>query len=661
VFDTKASVLRLRAAGLTSGQALAITRDFQLWISECGEEWAVDRVKSIKKDLLRHYAGLSPVKDHSWIRYRRSGPKGSFSVLFRLPRKQFRRAWNCVMVYSGVLHNHPNLRLTQRQWVKMRDAVMRKPLSKDDLVMGLSLVHRSPLSVRVDVRESEGMPLMWYKPSPSRRAPVGARTVADIEGVINSLDCLSRRATWTSQNMDILQGSLRGISPIERDILECNLEDELKSGSPPLEEDFRPLMGVIALIPEPGMKLRFAANPYRLYQMALKPLGQGLYDALKRVPNDFTFDQNAGVEAIQRWLSDGYPSISMDLSNASDNIPLDLQLELMSRLGVSTRWIQFYRDCCRGDWYLDVTRGKKDPVPEWAQKTPRLLRWTVGAPLGLYPVFASFTLWHHSMVQVCFSDLGKPKVGGVWPYAIIGDDLWLGDPEVANLYVDRMNALGVPASTSKGLVAPDVADFAGRVITPKEVIQGFKWKGRCSDESFVDYCRNIGPGALILMKPRQRRVISYIADLPEPYGLGWNPLGIPLEERLTPQLERVWSRDERVRTFERGSVWLNRILYAAGWLHRAPWLSNELDVAPLASDQEALMLSSEIFPGWEPSEALWSNVAEVLFRKEDSLSPQGRSAFRLMLQRVSSLEKRDEVPTLVQLERKIRRVLTRSR
>jgi len=73
------------------------------------------------------------------------------------------------------------------------------------------------------------------------------------------------------------------------------------------------------------------------------------------------------------------------------------------------------------------------------------------------------------------------------------------------------------------------------------------------------------------------------------------------------------------------------------------------------------MLSSEVFPGWESSEALWSNVAEVLFRKEDSLSPQGRSAFRLMLQRVSSLEKRDEVPTLVQLERKIRRVLTRSR
>lgn len=653
MFDTKASVLRLRAAGLRPDQAQAIVSDVQLWIKSCGEEWTVDRVKSIKRNLLRHYAGLSPVKEtaDSWIHYTRNGPKRSFSVLFRLNRKQFKRAWNCIMVYSGVIFDHPVLRITDRQWEKMRSAVRRPPVDAEALVEGIRLVHESPLFVQVNVPEDKGLPLMWYKPSPSRRAPVGQRTVKDIEGVINSLDCLSRRATWTSQNMDILQGTLVGIDPIERDILECNLEDERKSGSPPLPEDYRPLMGVMALIQEPGMKLRFAANPYRVYQMALQPLGKALYDALRRVPNDYTFDQSAGVEAIQQLLIDGFPSISMDLSNASDNIPLDLQLELMSRLGVSTRWIQFYRDCCRGDWYLN--RFKKGGSVE-------TISWTVGAPLGLYPVFASFTLWHHSMVQVCFQDLGKPKVKGKWPYAIIGDDLWLGDMEVANLYVQRMLSLGIPASTSKGLVSRDVADFAGRVITPNEVIQGFKWKGRSSDESFVDYCRNIGPGALILMKPRQRKVISFIADLPEPWGLGWNPFGVPLSERLTPAIERTWSRDERVRTFERGAVWINRILHAAGWLHQAPWISNNLDVAPLASDQEALILTQQVFPGWNPSTFLWANVAEVLI-SDDSLSPQGRGLLRLMLQRVSSLEKKDEVPTLVQLERKIRRVLARDR
>jgi len=671
VFDTKTSVLRLRATGLTASQAHAIVRRVQLWIDNNGEEWTVDRIKDLKKNLLRLYAGLSPVADHSWIRYRSRGPSGDFAPLFRMSRKQFRKAWNAVMIYSGLSIDHPVLRVTARQWEKMRSAVMRAPVPQEALVQGLRLVHRSPLSLQVDIPESEGQPLMWYKPSPSRRAPVGRRTVPDIEGVLNSLQCLSSRATWTIQNMDILQGTLRGIDALERDILECNLEDELKSGSSPLEEDYRPLMGVIALIQEPGCKLRFAANPYRVYQQALRPLGEALYDALKRVPNDFTFDQQAGVEAIQHWLQDGLPSISMDLSNASDNIPLDLQLELLSRFGVSTRWIQFYRDCCRGDWYLNLTSGEPWSARSlWDQKMvlhgdklpwQDMIRWTVGAPLGLYPVFASFTLWHHSMVQVCFHDLGIPKVDGKWPYAIIGDDLWLGNAQVANLYVDRMTNLGIPASTSKGLVSEGTADFAGRVITSKEVVQGIKWKGRCSDESFVDYCRNIGPGALLLMRPRQRRVISYIADLPEPYGLGWNPLGIPLEERLTPQIERLWSRDERVRTFERGATWINRILYATGWLHLAPWKGNLLDVAPLASDQEALMLTQQVFPGWEVGTPLWANVAEIFSENRETLSPQGRIAYRLMLQRVSSLEKRDEVPTLVQLERKIRRVLARSR
>jgi hypothetical protein len=264
------------------------------------------------------------------------------------------------------------------------------------------------------------------------------------------------------------------------------------------------------------------------------------------------------------------------------------------------------------------------------------------------------------MVQGCFSDLGKPKIEGKWPYAIIGDDLWLGDTEVANLYVDRMLALGVPASTSKGLVSDHVADFAGRVITSNDVIQGIKWKGRCSDENFVDLCRNIGPGALLFMKPRQKRVISFIADLPEPMGLGWNPYGIPLDERLNSTIEREWSRDERVRTFERGAYWINRLLYNAGYESWPSWISDNLDVAPLASDQEALILSQQVYPGWEPGVHLWGNVAELL-SEEMSLSPQGRAMYRLMLQRVSSVERRDEVPTLVQLERKIRRVLSRNR
>lgn len=651
MFDTKASVMRLRALGLTTHQSHDIVQLIQKWVVCSGEEWAVDRLKSMKVDLLRCYAGLSPAKAHSWIRYGNDGaPKGPFKAIFRLSKKQFWKAWNAVMVYTGLVYSHPELRVTQRQWRKMVEAVRRQPVPPDALVEGLRLVHRSPFFVPLVIQESTGRPLMDYVPSPARRAPKGSETVPEISGLIDSLVPLIQRTSWSVRNWDILSGVMQGIESLVLPDMELNLDDESKSGSPPLDEDFLPMMGVIALIQEGGYKLRFAANPYRLYQQALAPLGDALFGALKRVPNDFTFDQDSGAQQVQAWLSAGYESASMDLSNATDNAPLELQLALLSRFGVSTRWLQFFKDCCRGTWWVKPRRGVR-----------QTLEWSVGSPLGLYPTFASFALWHHSLVQACFADLDIPKdpTTGLWPYAIVGDDVWLGVWRVAELYRDRMNSLGVPISETKTLWAKDTAEFIGRVIRPNQMVQGYKWKGRVSDENFVDLCRNIGPGALVLLRARQKWVIGFIADLPEPYGLGWNPLGIPLEERLTPLIEKEWSRDERVRSFDRRAAWVHRILYSS--VERSQQYRREIDVAPLASDQEVLALSDQFFPGWNLGIPLLGNVHELALERGVSSVSTSHIKTALVFKRVSYLEKRDEVPTLVQLERKIRRVLSRSR
>jgi len=286
------------------------------------------------------------------------------------------------------------------------------------------------------------------------------------------------------------------------------------------------------------------------------------------------------------------------------------------------------------------------------------MRWSVGSPLGLYPTFASFALWHHSMVQACFQDLGRrPAENDVLPYAIVGDDVVIMDLEVAQLYRKRMEALGVPISEQKTLWSTTTAEFVGRVITSNSVVQGVKWKGRVTDDSFVDLARNIGPGSLILMSPRQRRVLSYIADLPHPYGLGWNPLGIPLSERLTPVIERCWSRDERVRTFESLAKRINRLLYASVERHTS---ADSSALEDLASDQDATSVVSDLLPGWESwGPAIWPNVVEIA--PERDISPSTRVKLTHLLQRNSSVETRKESPTLVVLERKIRRVLSRSR
>lgn len=497
---------------------------------------------------------------------------------------------------------------------------------------------------------------MDFQPSPSRRAPKGLVTVPEIEGVYDSLRPLLQRSSWTTMNWDILSGTLAGIDKPIQEILLLNAEDDRKA-SGVIQE--RPLMGLIALIQEGGYKLRFAANPYRVYQQALQPLGKALFRALKRVPNDFTFDQAAALPLIQQWLRDGYPACSMDLSNCSDNLPLDLQLELLSRLGVSTRWLQFFRDTCRGDW--------------WTRRLPdqhTVLRWTVGSPLGLYPTFASFAMLHHCIVQWCFKTLGKPKImislnndeRHAYPYAIVGDDLVVMDTDVASLYQEIMTELGVPISEHKTLWSRDTAEFIGRIITPNSVVQGFKWKGRISDDNFVDFCRNFGPRALTLLSSRQKRVISYIADLPEPYGLGWNPFGIPLEERLTPHIERVWSRDERVRTFSRSAERSHRLLYMSSdgsVPHTGLGPEWELDVDTLSSDQEDMYLTRQLIPGLEHlGVAVWPNLPAVVAARS---LPEGTDVlYDDLLRRTSYAETRKEATALVVLERKVRRSLARS-
>jgi hypothetical protein len=554
------------------------------------------------------------------------------------------------MIYTGLVFDHPQLRVTARQWKKAVAAIQRQPVESGALVEGIRLVHSSPIiqSLTVKVSAETGEPLLYYPVRENRRAPAYFRTVPEVQGVVESLRPLISRTVWTSENWDILSGVVHGLENLIVPHLELNLEFERKAGGElPVE---LPEMGIIALIQEAGYKLRFAANPHRVYQQALRPLGTALFAALKSVPNDFTFDQERGVEFISHLLQQGFPAASMDLSNATDNAPLELQLVLLGQLGVSTRWLQFFASTCRGDWLCNRSRSRFG----W-----ETIRWSVGSPLGLYPTFASFALWHHAVVQGCFDTLERPKLSdGRWPYAIVGDDVFIGDWEVARLYRTRMEALGVAISEHKTLWSTTTAEFVGRVITPNSVVQGVKWKGRVTDESFVDFARNIGPGALTLMTRRQRRVLSFIADLPEPYGLGWNPLGIPLEERLTPMIERTWLRDERLRTFERRATRINRLLYAYSGGMALP--GYEPEVADLASDQEASDVVSELLPGWESwGPAIWPNLTEIA--PERDMSPSIRRKYHSFLQRNSSVETRSETPTLVVLERKIRRVLSRSR
>ena len=77
-----------------------------------------------------------------------------------------------------------------------------------------------------------------------------------------------------------------------------------------------------------GMKLRPIANCNRVLQLVISPLHNCLFETMKLVPECFVHNQDRGAEWVQGMLIDGYVLTSLDLKSASDNIPLDPQINL---------------------------------------------------------------------------------------------------------------------------------------------------------------------------------------------------------------------------------------------------------------------------------------------------------------------------------------------
>lgn len=655
MLDIEATSLRLEVCGLSRSAAQQIVKLIVRWVRCEGAEHAIKRIKAVKVNLLRYHAGLPHLDQGMWIRYRSEVPKGPFATLFRMSKDNFRTAWNAIMVYTNLVYTDPETWATEEQMSNLISAITREPVEPSALIMGLALAHESPLNLRIHVSEETGSPLVDYQMRETKRAPAATgevfstKTKPEPDTVVDSLAVLTTRAVWSTENWDILSGTIKGLEQLEASMIQLNLDDELRSG-PPLEE--YPLMGTISLIQEGGYKLRFAANPHRVYQAALQPLGRALFRALKSVPQDCTYDHEKGVRMVQGWLAAGKPAVSMDLSNATDRAPLDLQLEYLSRCGVSTRWLQFLKQTCRGDWRINNSKVNRYQCFS--------IRWSVGSPLGLYPTFAAFSLWHHSVVQAAFVKAGwSPKDHNKFPYVILGDDLVIMNYEVASIVRDWFLMWGMKVADVKSLSSDILAEFAGRVISSSDVARGFKWKGTVSDESFVALAGQLGPRSLILMRPRHKRVLSYIADLPEPYGLGWNPYGIPLEERLTRLIETVWERDERFRTFSSRAERANRMLYRSTNAQSAKQYGVEFTIDAATSDLEDEMVVRALLPGLESlGSAIWPNLPSVAL--ERGVPEEIEVMLEAMLKRSQLIEDRTSATMLVILERKIRAILSRS-
>jgi hypothetical protein len=332
-------------------------------------------------------------------------------------------------------------------------------------------------------------------------------------------------------------------------------------------------MGRIGLIQEPGLKLRAVANPARIIQAALRPLGDYLYNQLKTLAWDCTFDQPKAFPFIQERLQAGLTVHSVDLTDASNYFPLDLQMAVLDTLcpsdhltgeSLNRMYKDAFFDACTSMWLYVDRHGEK-----------KYIRWTRGQPLGLYPSFPAAFLTHGLLLFA----LNKFEHKNM--FFVLGDDVVILDDGLHEKYRNAMMRLKCPISESKSLSSKILAEFAGKIILKDLIIPQLKWRNP-SDDSFMDFIRNFGPRAIRLLRPRQRAIADAYYEIPSFMGgLGFNPRGLPLAERIFNALNTLKEvvGDSYLMSYNR---LVNKMIYD----HKPFWTElfirpNDFDLKPI--------------------------------------------------------------------------------
>jgi len=147
---------------------------------------------------------------------------------------------------------------------------------------------------------------------------------------------------------------------------------------------------------EAAGKIRVFAMVDLWTQSTLQPIHKYLFDFLKTIPNDATFDQEAAVRRCFSKVKEAKKSYGFDLSAATDRLPISLQVSVLSSLigqEAAKLWAKLLVD-------RDYVLPHVDDEP--GREHHRVLRYEVGQPMGALSSWAMLALTHHLLVQFAF-------------------------------------------------------------------------------------------------------------------------------------------------------------------------------------------------------------------------------------------------------------------
>lgn len=485
------AIRRAKALDFPESKMIELCSILNKWIQSSGPEWAVSRFKAIKQDIINYAAnGYNP--STPWIARSKSGKfKGIFGYLQNLSvisDRQLRKVINVLNIYTYLKADQP----LPSQIEKFRSAVSDP--GKDTMPEYLDIVDSAALAFGLKYISSYGRkiiantkPLEHVPPMQEMRED---RFMREIE------EFLSSRAY-----IEAVTQFPKVVFPLFRKFAGSHRPFGLKWYN-----------GRVHLTQNEGLKARFYLAPALWLQEATKPLGKVLYQLVESSPWDCTHNQEYAIPFIQSHLSGRRTVHCFDLSSATDRFPLDLQLKVLKKL------------------FLHPEDQEHLDFLEWVLKKPSHffedeLTWMRGQPLGLYPSFAMFTLTHGLLLYGLNGQKHNNK------FFVVGDDVVILDDDLASSYSKMLDDLEIPWSPTKTLKSNRIGEFVGKVITEKSVIQQLKWKPFREDNA-LDLIRSWGPKSIDLAPKKWRPLIEKVLPLPYPYGCGFNPNGLSLDERF---------------------------------------------------------------------------------------------------------------------------------
>jgi len=535
VMDSKENLLsgltlRLSVIGIPTYSINPFAGLLVKWTECSGEEWTVKRCKLLKQLLISERTGNPidvPLAKNRYGHYK--GVIGSILRWAMKSEKNFYKALNAFMAYT----HWTSSQVTISQRKKFLDAI-NAPVVEIPRALGHALVGTTRVTVGHRTIHEKPQPILVWQGSPNKRAPTTRGSVQQSSLVLHELKLLD--------NDGILEHVKRHSTIYDSVFVGLDWKSFCDSAHLDDISSTPMVAGEVHFLQEPGYKLRSIASPYRLFQVASEPLKNALKVLISELPWDCTHEQGRAFPVIQEALKKQKVVYSVDLSNATDYFPYELQeIVLQTIFGKDNPYISLFREVSRSQW-----------ISEFG-----MIKWNKGQPLGFNPSFFLFTLTHGLLL--------KTLLGREWnnEFFVVGDDVIITDDILYQKYIDTLKLLGCPYSPDKTLVSNKLAEFVGKVVTPDHIYPQLKWRD-ISDDNFLDLARLIGPRIRRLLSKRQQRVLdvfSHVSGHVHPYGLDWSYPGSNLDEMIRRGMMLMF--EERVLGSLTGlSVRINKRLYA---------------------------------------------------------------------------------------------------